>query len=138
MGSRPSSEELASTKMVLVDALPSQLETLGLIHCYDSSSLDRIAMSLLEVLVEGRFPKLREVMVCGTEPGGIGERLASLGVLPWRGVRLIVKSQPAVDYLGKEYMKRPWGWDEEVEWGECVNDYSMPVKVLYDSEAMEA
>lgn len=130
----PSEDELEATKMVLVDVFPSQIETLGLIHCDDPSSLDRIIISSRELLARiALFRNLREVMLQGRESAILKEKLAALRSLPWGKitVRLIVKGE--VDGHHKE---RFWGWDNQTEWRECENNRRRPIETLYESDAV--
>jgi hypothetical protein len=131
-----SQEDIESTRGVLVDALPRQLETLTLVHCEDPSTLDRVIVSLHDLLICKEFSRLRGVSIYGSKLERLNEKLEALKILPWAviGVRFIVKVKTATDYAGNKFHPKRWGWDGEVEWGQCVNDYRGLVDVIYDSE----
>ena len=131
-----SEEDVESTRGVFVDALPRQLETLTLVHCEDPSTLDRMIISLHDLLICKEFARLREVSVYGSKLERLNEKLEALKMLPWaaNGVRFIVKVKTATDYTGNKFHPKRWGWDGEVEWCQCANDYRGLVEVIYDSE----
>lgn len=139
-GLPPSQEGLESTKMVMINALPTQLEILGLILCNRPSTLDRIVVSLRELLVSESLKNLREVVIRGTEPEMLKGKLAILIALPWRGVHLVVKNWGKPVYSKEGYYEsRLWGWDEEVKWGGDLlySDKKLPLEAVYDSERAE-
>jgi len=73
----PSQEDIQSTRMVLLNALPRQLEMLYLIHCDDDSTLDRLVVSPSEALAhkEKFFANLREIVIQGMKPAVSKEKL---------------------------------------------------------------
>ena len=132
-----SREDLEGTRMLLKEALPEQLETLELMYCNDASTLDRLLISLDEVLSwkEEKFSSLHEVSIHAVELDTLMAKLGALKTLPWRAksVRLIVKSEAKVDYEAKNYRERKWGWDEKVEWADGINNLRGPIEILHDT-----
>lgn len=134
-----SQEEIASTRMLLVESLPSGIETLGLEYCNDPATLDRLIVSLREFLAskDDRFPHLRQVSIHTMNGKAVDTVLEILTSLPWKakGVRFVVRYQaPVVDRSGDYYgLERPLGWDDEVEWTKCRNKLRGAVRIRYDS-----
>ena len=133
-----SPEDIASTRMLLKEVLPEQLETLSLVFCNDASTLDRLLDSLREVLSykEEQFSHLREVSIHAMNFETLNTMLEAFTVLPWKAksVRLIVGIEAKVEYSANNYRERRWGWDEDVEWADCINNICGPVDILYDSQ----
>jgi hypothetical protein len=97
-----SQEDVESTRGVLVNALPRQLETLTLVHCENPSTLDRMIVSLHDLLICKKFARMRDVSIYGSKLERLNEKSEALKILPWAviGVRFIVKVKSATDYVG--------------------------------------
>lgn len=132
--------------MLLIETLPLNLETLDLVHCNDESTLDRLLLSLEQVLFHKaeRFPSLRKVSIQTRSPKAMNTRIPSFVALPWKqnGVRFIVRQVVQSQWRTLEedesqqgYLERNWGWDEDIKWTRCTQNYASRVETHYDSQA---
>lgn len=130
-------EDIASTGPLLRKALPSGLETLDFVFCNDQSTLERLAVSLQEVLLhkEESFPNLRQVSIHALNSTALKAKVETLTALPWHSnhVRLLVRAEEEVNYETENHEEVKWGWDQNIEWGECTHNIRGPIDTIYDS-----
>ncbi len=133
----PSQTEIETTRMLLVNALPSSLETLHFEQCCEEPTLRLLTASLQDLLrvKDEHFPSLREIGIHGLR------RDCSDGLTLVQDALLTAKDQGLHFTMDEKHGpgmhgERGWDWHEEVNWAECVGyNRGYPVTIVYDNQA---
>ena len=132
----PSQTEIETTRMLLVNALPSSLETLHFEQCCEERTLRLLTTSLQELLrvKDEHFPSLREIGIHGLR------RDRSDGLTLVQDPLLTAKDQglrfTMEEKHGHGNWERGWDWHEEVNWAECVGyNRGYSVTIVYDNQS---
>jgi hypothetical protein len=138
---------------MLCEALPESLQQLWITRAepQHSSNPDNAAvhfipgclLTALQLVIQQKSqicPKLSELRVefplMNWEYDWISLLASVCAEAEASGIRttLILTSLPRSADGEKEYRERPWGWDEDVHWGECVNNTDSSKRWIYAGE----
>ena len=133
----PSQTESETTRMLLVNALPSSLETLHFEQCCEEPTLRLLTASLQELLrvKDEHFPSLREIGIHGLRKDrsdGLTVVQDALLTAKDQGIRFTMEEKHGTGM----HRERGWDWHEEVNWADCVGyNRGYPVTIVYDNQA---